>query len=110
MITLNVYDKIDKTKVEKTYKAQGYDLMLGTVEDFMNVIDVDKLDNNVEIAKMVARGYRQIKPILHDVFPEITDEELNRVKVAELVQTIMQIGMAVADSLQELKSGNLTRA
>ena len=111
MIALNVYAKDDKNKVEKVYQVEGYDLMLGTVEDFMKVIDVDKLGDNVEIAKMVVQGYGKIKPLLFDVFPGITDEELNRVKVAELVQTIMQIGFAIADSLKELGTAkNVRRA
>ena len=42
-ITLKIYEKEDKHKVEKTYTAQGYDLMLGTVEEFMRIIDIDKL-------------------------------------------------------------------
>lgn len=110
MITLNVYEADDKNKVEKTYKTEGYDLMLGTVEEFMRIIDVDKLGDSVEVAKMIVKGYGQIKPLLRDVFPGITDEELNRVKVTELAQTIMQIGMAVADSLKVLNQGNLARA
>lgn len=109
-ITLKIYEKEDKHKVEKTYTAQGYDLMLGTVEEFMRIIDIDKLGNNVEVAKMVVKGYGQIKPLLRDVFPEVTDEELNRTKVSELIQTIIQIGLAIGDSLKELNQGNLTRA
>ena len=110
MITLNVYEADDKNKVKKTYKTEGYDLMLGTVEEFMRIIDVEKLGDSVEVAKMIVKGYGQIKPLLRDVFPGITDEELNRVKVTELAQTIMQIGMAVADSLKVLNQGNLARA
>ena len=110
MITLNVYEADDKNKVEKKYKTEGYYLMLGTVEEFMRIIDVDKLGDSVEVAKMIVKGYGQIKPLLRDVFPGITDEEVNRVKVTELAQTIMQIGMAVADSLKVLNQGNLARA
>ncbi|MBO7339612.1 MAG: hypothetical protein J6U66_06045 [Lachnospiraceae bacterium] len=109
-IRLYVYAKEDKKKVEKTYEVEGYDLMLGTVEEFMRIIDVDKLTDKMEVAKMLAKGYGQVKPLLSDVFPEITDEELNRTKVTELVETFIQIGMAVGDSLKELGSGNARRA
>lgn len=110
MISLNIYSADDKNKVEKTYTAQGYDLMLGTVEEFMRIIDIDKIGDNIEVAKMVVRGYGQIKPLLRDVFPGITDEELNRVKVNELVKTIIQIGLSIADGLKELYQGNAQRA
>lgn len=109
-ITLNIYKEDNKNEVEKTYKADGYDLMLGTVEDFMAILDLDNINNNIEVAKMVVKGYSQIKPLLKDVFPGVTDEELKRVKVPELVNTIIQIGMSIVDSLKELKPGNLTRA
>lgn len=110
MIELKIYCKNDKNKVEKILQAEGYDLMLGTVEDFMRIIDVDKLDNSVEVAKMIVKGYSKLRPLLRDVFPDVTDEELDCVKVSEMVQTIVQIGIAIADSLKELKSGNVRRA
>ena len=110
MISLKVYARDDKRKVEKEYTAEVYELMLGTVEDFMKIIDIDKLGDSVEVAKMIAKGYGQLKPLLRDVFPEITDEELNRTKVVELAQTVIQIGLSIGDSLKELSSGNPKRA
>lgn len=110
MIYLNIYDKEDKNKVEKVYTAQGYDLMLGTVEEFMNVIDLDKLNDNTEVAKMIVKGFSKIKYLLHDVFPEATEDELSRTRISDLVETILQIGLSVGESIKELKSGNLKRA
>lgn len=110
MITLNIYSKDDKNKVEKVLQTEGYDLMLGTVEDFMRIIDIDKLGDNVEVAKMIMKGYGQLKPLLCDVFPDVTDDELNRTKVSELIQTFIQIGLAIGDSLKELNQGNSKRA
>ena len=72
-ITLNIYGA-GKEKVQ-TLTASGYDLMMGTVEDFMQIIDVDKLNDNMEVAKMVLNGFSQLKPLLKDVFPEMTDED-----------------------------------
>ena len=109
MISLNIYKADNKKEVEKTYKAESYDLMFGTVEEFMRVIDLDKIGDNGEVAKMVVKGFSQIKPLLHDVFPELTDEELQRTKVSDIVQTILQIAVAVAENLKELNSGNLRR-
>lgn len=110
MITLNVYKKDNKKEIEKTHSVQGYDLMLGTVEEFMQIIDIDKLGDSVELAKMVVKGYGQIRPLLLDVFPELTEEELNRTKVTEVVQTIIQIAMAIGESLKELGTKNVVRA
>lgn len=105
-IEINIYSENNKNDVEKTYTASGYDLMLGTVEDFMNIIDVDKLNDNKAVLQMVMKGYGQLKPLIKDVFPEITDDEFKRIKAKELVRTIVQLGTAVVESFDILKSGN----
>lgn len=106
VIKLNIYKKDNKKEIEKTLTADGYELMLGTVEDFMNVIDIEKVGNSTEVAKMVVKGYSQIKPLLKDIFPELTDEDFKCVKVNDLVRTIIQLGTAVVESLDTLKTGN----
>lgn len=105
-ISLKITSKEDKKKIEKFYTAEGYDLMLGTVEDFMDIIDIDKLGNNIELAKMVLKGYGQLKPLIMDIFPELTDEEYKRIKVNDLISTISQVGKSVIENLDILKSGN----
>lgn len=104
-ISLKITSKEDKKKVDKIYTAEGYDLMLGTVEDFMDIIDIDKLGNNIELAKMVLKGYGQLKPLIMDIFPELTDEEYRRIKVNDLIATVSQIGKSVLENLEILKSG-----
>lgn len=105
-ISLKITSKEDKKKVDKIYTAEGYDLMLGTVEDFMDIIDIDKIGNNIELAKMVLKGYGQLKPLIMDIFPELTDEEYKRIKVNDLISTISQVGKSVIENLDILKSGN----
>jgi hypothetical protein len=105
-ISLNVYTKEDKSKVEKTYTAESYDLMLGTVEELMQLIDVDKMTDNIAIAKMVVQGYSKLKPFVKDIFPGITDDELNRVKVKELIPTFVQVFATILDDLDLIKTGN----
>lgn len=104
-ISLKITSKEDKKKVDKFYTAEGYDLMLGTVEDFMDIIDIDKLGNNIELAKMVLKGYGQLKPLIMDIFPELTDDEYRRIKVNDLIATVSQIGKSVLENLDILKSG-----
>lgn len=103
---LNIYKADNKNEIEKTYTVDSYDLMLGTIEDIMTVIDVDKLNDKTAVANMVLRGYSQLKPFIKDVFVGVTDEELKRVKVKELIPTFMQIATAIIESLNLAKSGN----
>ena len=105
-IRLNIYKAENKNEVEKTYNAESYDLMLGTVEEFMQIIDIDKIGDNLEVAKMVVKCYGQIKPLLKDVFAGVTDEELNRVKIKELIPVIIDICTTIIEDLDLIKSGN----
>lgn len=105
-ISLNVYTVEDKSKVEKTYTTESYDLMLGTVEDLMQIIDVDSMTDNAAIARMVVKGYNKLKPFIKDVFQGITDEELNRVKVKELIPVFVQVFASIVSDLELIKTGN----
>lgn len=105
-LSLNIYSAADKNVIEKTYTAESYDLMLGTVEDIMQLIDVDKMNDNTEITKLVIKGYSKLKPFIKDVFNGVTDDELNRVKVKELIPTFIEIFKSIIDDLDILKTGN----
>lgn len=101
-LKLNIYSKEEKGKIEKTYTAEGYDLMLGTIDDLVVVIDLDKIDDDKAVAGMLIKGYKQIKPLLHDVFGA-TEEELNRTKVSDLIPLIINICRASLESFEILK-------
>lgn len=105
-IALNIYKADNKQEIEKTYTVEGYELMLGTVEDFIGIIDIEKLADNIEAAKMLLKCYKQLIPLLKDIFPEVTDAELKRVKVNELVETFKQVGAAIIEGFGVLKTGN----
>lgn len=97
---LNIYGKVDGVKqIVKTYEASTYDLMYGTVEDFLNLIDVQDIkilkSETVEenqilgIAEIVRGCFDQIAPLIMDVFEGLTVEELRNTKVSELI-TVLQ--------------------
>ena len=98
-IKLNIYKEGNKYEIEKVYTAESYELMMGTVEDIVGIIDLEKIDDDKEIAKMILKGYGQIKPLLIDVFPGLTEDEIRRVKVPELVPVIIGIGKAALESM-----------
>ena len=102
MLKLNIYSKEKKGEIEKTYTAEGYDLMLGTIDDLVSIIDLDKMDDEKAIAGMILKGYKQIKPLLHDVFGA-TEEELNRTRVSDLIPCIIDICKASLANLDILK-------
>lgn len=105
-LKLNIYDRKNKNEIAKTYTAESYELMLGTVEDIMEVIDIDKASNNIEIAKMIVKCYKQLKPFLKDIFTGLTDDELKGVKVNELVPLFKDIVQTIIEDISLAKSGN----
>lgn len=104
-ITLNIYGNGSRKEATKVLTCEGYDLMLGTVEDFMDIVDLDKLDDDKEIIKMVMKGYGQLKPLLKDIFEGLTDEDFRGIKITELVSVIIDLGREIALSLNILKTG-----
>lgn len=103
-ISIQIYSENHKD-VEKVYEAESYELFMGTIEDFMSVIDVDKLDNKQETFKAFVAGYDTLKPIFFEVFPEMTKEEFKRVKFTDLYKTVIQIGRAAVENLKLASKG-----
>lgn len=94
-LKLNIYKG---GQVEKTYTAGEFDIMFGTVEDLIDLLDMDKLGENTPdmefataIFKLVSGGKNKLKEILKEIFPELTDEEIKRVKIKELVPLVKDI-------------------
>jgi hypothetical protein len=55
---------------------------------------------------MVVSGFSKLKPFIKDVFTDVTDDELKRVKVKELIPTFIEIFKSVVDGLDLIKTGN----
>lgn len=90
-LKLNIYNSSNKNEIDKVYVAETYDIMFGTIEDLMNVIDLNKLDDNMEIAKAVFKAFDLLKPFLKDIFQGVTDDELRRVKIKELIPVFVDV-------------------
>lgn len=89
-LLLNVYDP--KTKnIAKQYTAETVDIMFGTIEDVIEIIDIDKLDDNMEWAKVIALSMKKLKPLLKEVFTGVTDDELKNTKIKELIPLFINI-------------------
>lgn len=93
-LKLNIYEK---RKVVKVYTAETYDIMFGTVEDLIDLIDLDKLQTgaDVELIKVVGdivmKGLGIIKPLLKDIFDGLTDDELRCTKTSEIAFVLVEI-------------------
>ena len=74
-LVLNIYKG---REIEKTYTANTYDLLFGTIEDILSVVDVLDMKDTGEILKVVSSAISTFKPFLMDIFEGLTEEELRR--------------------------------
>lgn len=91
---LNIYEK---QKVIKTYEATAYNVPFGVVEDVAGLIDMDKLniEDELELLKTIGgiaiRSMDTIKELLHDIFPDITDEDIRKASLSEITIILVDI-------------------
>lgn len=94
-LNLNIYRG---REVEKAYTADGYDILFGTVEDLVNLIDVDSLTGGKTdadfvgaVAALLKGGIGSVRSLLKEIFPDVTDEELKRVKMRDVVNILVNV-------------------
>lgn len=94
-LNLNIYRG---REVEKVYTADEYDIMFGTVEDLINLIDVDSLTGGKTdadfvgaVAALLKGGISSVRSLLKEIFSDVTDEELKRVKMKDVVAILVNV-------------------
>ena len=103
-LKLNVYNK---KVIEKTYTTNDYEVMYGTVEDLLDLLDLEALTNTADqdslitaLSRLLNSRQEVINPLLMDIFEGLTAEELRRVKAREVLEVI--VGLA-GFSLEQLR-------
>lgn len=89
-LELNIYDG---AKIEKTYTADTIDCSFGVVEDILNALNFEsiKTGNKLELAAMVIKCMDQLKPFLKEIFVGVTDEELRKAKMSNIVDVFKDL-------------------
>lgn len=88
-IIINVYD--DDDKVIKTSEAQMVDLKFKTVRSLIELLNVENVGDTGALLKMIYSAWDSVMAILSKVFPDMTDEDWDNVKVSELIPTVLMI-------------------
>lgn len=103
-LKLNVYNK---KVIEKTYTTNDYEVMYGTVEDLLDLLDLEALTNTADqdslitaLSRLLNSRQEVINPLLMDIFAGLTADELRRVKAREVLEVI--VGLA-GFSLEQLR-------
>ena len=91
---LNTYDH---KELIKTYEANEYELMFGTVEDMIDAAKLDKIESGTDAeivmaaTNLVTTSMDTVKDLLKDVFDGLTDDEIRHTRVSEIVNVIVDV-------------------
>lgn len=91
---LNIYDH---KEVIKTYEANEYELMFGTVEDMIDAAKLDKIESGTDAeivmaaTNLVTTSMDTVKDLLKDIFDGLTDDEIRHTRVSEIVNVIVDV-------------------
>lgn len=89
-LTLNIYEG---NKIVKTYNAETIDFSFSVVEDVLDALDFEnmKTGSNAEIAAMVVRCSKQLKPFLMDIFSGLTAEEVRHTHIQDIIKVFKDL-------------------
>ena len=74
--------------------------MFGTIEDILSIMDqIDLLEDDEGIYALIKDNLPKIKGLLKDIFIGVTDDELKRIKIKELVPLFQELMTTVNTSI-----------
>lgn len=84
-IKLNIYNG---NEVVKVYTAETIDFSFGVIEDILDALDLEnmKTGSKTELAGIIIKCSKQLKPFLRDMFPGVTDEEIRNTHIQNLIE------------------------
>lgn len=84
-LVLNIYEG---QEVIKTYTAETINFSFGVIEDILDALDFEnmKTGSKTELAGIVIKCSKQLKPFLRDLFPGVTDEELRNTRIQNIIE------------------------
>lgn len=102
-LVLNIYDKTGK-KVERRVKAETYEIMFGTIQEIMGLLEITEDMETTTLLKKVTGAYNELTTVLGAVFPDVSDEEWKRVKLKELIALLLRIFKTTFNELLSIPS------
>lgn len=99
--------KPDKKTVDKTYRANRLDISFGTVRGFLKEIPFDDIDMNDGrmLGMLIMQKWEQLIPLYTDIFPGLTEEELDTCKIGEMAEVIRAVFVYITDEIRKM-NGN----
>ena len=99
-LKLNVYETRLCKKVERTVKANDFELSTGVCEDVLNIINIDLFEGGLDALSdesmqelavgLIKNGYPFFIELVKEIF-ELTDDEAKRLKVSDIAKVVIDI-------------------
>lgn len=89
---INTYK--NQKEIEKTFEVKSYDLMYGTVQDMLGIIDeAGDLTDEEALFNILVANREKIDELLLDIFgmEGMKKEDLRKIKVKELVPLFVEL-------------------
>lgn len=95
---LPIYEKVDgKKTIVKTYTAETYDLMWGTVEDVANAFHLDDMKEvsseqlQQQLGAFIVSHLPDVHGFLKDIFEGITDDEIRNTRTEDVIMVFIDL-------------------
>lgn len=99
---LNIYK--NQREIEKTYEVDSYDIMYGTVQDILAVLEdgIPDLNDEQGLFKLVVDNRSKLEDLLLDIFVTegMTKEELRRIKLKEMIPLFIDLFKYAKESFE----------
>lgn len=90
---INIYK--DQKTIEKTYSVDNYDIMYGTVQDILAVLDdgIPDLNDEEGLFKLIAQNRGKLEDLLLDIFSPygMVRDDLRHIKLKELIPLFIDL-------------------
>lgn len=98
---INIYK--NQKEIEKTFEVKTYDIMYGTVQDILSIIDeAGDLSDEDALYNILAKNMGKIDELLLDIFGDegLVKEDLRKIKVKELVPIFVELFVDVQKAFE----------
>ena len=89
LIRIKVYD--DDDKVIKEVEANIVDIRMGTIRKLFALAGIEEVEDMASMLKMVNQAWGSLTKILDKIFPNMTEEDWDGVKINELFPIVVRI-------------------
>lgn len=99
---INTYK--NQKEIEKTFVVDEYDIMYGTIQDVLEVLDagIPNLEDEEGLFKLISANRGRLEELLLDIFAPVgmQKEDLRKIKVKELIPLFIALFSYVQESFK----------